>query len=343
MNEHILVTGGAGYIGSHTVVELLSEGYSVVVLDNLSNSTRESLKRAEKISGKNISFVKGDVRDKASLNKLFSQYTIQSVIHFAGLKAVGESVERPLHYYQNNVIGTFTLCEVMEAFGVKNLVFSSSATVYGEPQGFPINESSPVGSTTNPYGTSKYMVERILQDLCVADSGWSAIVLRYFNPVGAHSSGIIGEDPNGIPNNLLPYVSQVAIGKLKELNVYGYDYPTPDGTGIRDYIHVVDLAQGHLDALKLIEENAPVGFDAINLGTGKGYSVLEIIEAFEKQSAKAVPYRLVERRAGDIAICYADAAYAYKRLGWKARLGLEKMMRDSWNWQMKNPNGYKGK
>ncbi|RXS43026.1 UDP-glucose 4-epimerase GalE [Idiomarina sp. 29L] len=343
MHKHILVTGGAGYIGSHTVVELLGEGYSVVVLDNLSNSTRECLKRAEKIAGKSISFVKGDVRDKVCLNKLFRQYKIQSVIHFAGLKAVGESVERPLHYYDNNVIGTLTLCEVMETFGVKNLVFSSSATVYGEPHEFPIKESSSVGNTTNPYGTSKYMVERILQDLCVADSSWSTIVLRYFNPVGAHSSGTIGEDPNGIPNNLLPYVSQVAIGKLKELKVYGSDYPTPDGTGIRDYIHVIDLARGHLDALKLMEKNTPVGFDAINLGTGKGYSVLEIIEAFEKQSAKAIPYRLAERRPGDIAICYADADYAYKRLGWKARLGLERMMRDSWNWQMKNPNGYKKK
>ena len=340
MNHNVLVTGGAGYIGSHTVVQLLEAGYPVVVLDNFSNSSKESLKRVEKITGKRVTFVEGDVCDKACLQELFSQHSIGSVIHFAGLKAVGESVEQPLRYYQNNVGGTLTLCEVMESFGVKNIVFSSSATVYGDPQTVPINEQSPVGNTTNPYGTSKYMVERILRDLCAADSGWSAVVLRYFNPVGAHKSGLIGEDPNGIPNNLLPYVTQVAIGKLEQLSVYGNDYSTSDGTGVRDYIHVVDLARGHLDALTLMEQSAPVGFDAINLGTGQGYSVLDVISAFEQQSGKSVPYQIVERRPGDIAVCYANPDYGHKRLGWKAELGLDDMMRDSWNWQLNNPNGY---
>lgn len=341
MSGFVLVTGGAGYIGSHTVVQLLEADYSVVVLDNFSNSSKESLRRIEQITGKSVPLVEGDICDKACVNNVFGQYDIAYVIHFAGLKAVGESVEQPLRYYQNNVNGTLVLCEVMEEFGVKNIVFSSSATVYGDPETVPISERSPVGNTTNPYGTSKYMVECILKDFCTADSDWSSIVLRYFNPVGAHNSGRIGEDPNGIPDNLLPYVSQVAIGKLKQLRVYGNDYPTNDGTGVRDYIHVVDLARGHIDALKLIEQSGPVGFDAINLGTGRGHSVLEIINAFEKVSKKTVPYEIVDRRRGDIGICYADPDYAYNRLGWKAELGLENMMRDSWNWQSKNPNGYR--
>lgn len=340
MSGNVLVTGGAGYIGSHTVVQLLEAGYSVVVLDNLSNSSEESLRRAELITGKKLNFVEGDIQDKACLRHIFSNYEITSVIHFAGLKAVGESVERPLLYYQNNVCGTFILCEVMGEFGVKNIVFSSSATVYGDPEVVPISESAVVGNTTNPYGTSKYMVERLLSDLCSADSNWSALALRYFNPVGAHSSGLIGETPNGIPNNLLPYVAQVAIGKRQQVSVYGNNYPTLDGTGVRDYIHVVDLAKGHLDALKLIDSGESIGFDAVNLGTGVGYSVLEVIKAFEKENSRRVPYEIVERRPGDIAVCYADPSYAYKRLGWQAKLALNDMMRDTWNWQSKNPDGY---
>lgn len=340
MSNEILITGGAGYIGSHTAVQLMEANYSVIVLDNFSNSSKESIRRAELITGKRVTLVEGDVRDSACLYDIFNEYDITSVIHFAGLKAVGESVERPLLYYQNNVCGTLTLCEVMDKFGVKNIVFSSSATVYGDPEIVPINEGSVVGNTTNPYGTSKYMVERLLNDLSLADSNWSTLVLRYFNPVGAHSSGLIGEDPNGIPNNLLPYVAQVAIGKREQVSVYGNDYPTPDGTGVRDYIHVVDLAKGHLDALRLIENSEPIGFDAINLGTGAGYSVLEVIKAFEEESTRSVPYEIVERRPGDIATCYADPGYAYERLGWKAELGLSDMMRDTWNWQFKNPDGY---
>lgn len=340
MSKVVLVTGGAGYIGSHTIVQLLEKNYSVVVLDNFSNSSKESIRRVEQITGVSVTLVKGDILDKACLRNIFNKHDIASVVHFAGLKAVGESVQQPMLYYRNNVCGTLTLCDVMEEFGVKNIVFSSSATVYGDPETLPINERSPVGNTTNPYGTSKYMVERILQDLCLADAGWKAVVLRYFNPVGAHSSGLIGENFSGTPNNLLPYVLQVAIGKLEQLNVYGNDYPSRDGTGIRDYIHVVDLAKGHLDALNLIENSASLGFDAINLGTGKGYSVLEIIKAFQRESSKEVPYKIAARRPGDIAVCYADPEYARKRLGWKAELGLEDMMRDSWNWQTKNPNGY---
>lgn len=340
MTRTILVTGGAGYIGSHTIVQLLEADYSVVILDNFSNSSKESLQRVEKITGKNVTLIEGDVRDSDCLHTIFSQHNISSVIHFAGLKAVGESVEQPLRYYQNNVCGTLTLCTVMEAFKVRNIVFSSSATVYGEPSKVPIKECSPVGGFTNPYGASKYMAEVILKDLCDADPKWSAVALRYFNPVGAHESGVIGEDPNGVPNNLLPYVAQVAIGKLKQLNVYGNDYDTIDGTGVRDYIHVVDLAKGHLKALELFERSEPFGFDSVNLGTGRGYSVLEIIAAFEKESAKKISYNIVERRPGDIAVCYADPKYAYERLRWKAELGLEDMMRDSWNWQAKNPNGY---
>ncbi len=340
MSGKVLVTGGTGYIGSHTIVQLLEAGYSVVALDNLSNSSEESIRRVELITGKSVNFVQGDIQDRACLNGIFREHEITSVIHFAGLKAVGESVERPLLYYQNNVCGTLTLCEVMGKFGVKNIVFSSSATVYGDPETVPINENSAAGNTTNPYGTSKYMVERLLNDLCSSDSGWSALALRYFNPVGAHSSGLIGENPSGIPNNLLPYVAQVAIGKREQVNVYGNDYPTSDGTGVRDYIHVVDLAKGHLDALRLIENSDPIGFDAINLGTGVGYSVLEVIEAFEKESSRSVPNEIVERRSGDIAVCYADPSYAYERLGWQAKLTLSDMMRDTWNWQSKNPNGY---
>ncbi|HAS22360.1 MAG TPA: UDP-glucose 4-epimerase GalE [Idiomarina loihiensis] len=341
MTEAVLVTGGAGYIGSHTIVQLLEANYFVVALDNFSNSSKESIRRVEAIAGKSVSLVEGDILDRDCLNDIFSRYRISAVIHFAGLKAVGESVKKPLSYYKNNFNGTLALCEVMENFGVKNIVFSSSATVYGDPETVPINECSPVGNTTNPYGTSKYMVERLLSDLCSADSEWSAVVLRYFNPVGAHRSGLIGEDPNGIPNNLLPYVSQVAIGKLEQLNVYGNDYPTLDGTGVRDYIHVVDLAKGHLGALRLLENSAPIGFDAINLGTGRGYSVLEVIKAFEKESSKDVPYNIVERRPGDIAVCYANPSYAYEQLGWRAELGLSDMMRDAWSWQSKNPNGYR--
>jgi UDP-glucose 4-epimerase len=334
----ILVTGGAGYIGSHTVVELLREKQDVLVLDNFSNSSQESLRRVEKIAGRAPLFVEGDIRDSELLETIFTQHSISAVIHFAGLKAVGESVSQPLKYYDNNVVGTLKLCEAMSRHGVKKLVFSSSATVYGDPQQVPIKESSPVGQTTNPYGTSKYMVERLLADLCHADSEWSVVVLRYFNPVGAHASGLIGEDPNDIPNNLMPYIAQVAVGKLPKLSVYGDDYPTVDGTGVRDYIHVVDLARGHLAAL---ERMPAAGFDAINLGTGQGSSVLEMVQAFEAASGRAVPYEIVARRPGDIAECYADPAYAMATLGWCATHSLEDMMRDTWRWQSQNPNGYK--
>lgn len=335
----ILVTGGAGYIGSHTVVELLNAGHDVVVLDNLSNSSRESLRRVEQITGKAATFVQGDIRDKSLLEQLFSDHAISAVMHFAGLKAVGQSVAKPQLYYDNNVVGTLNLVQVMAAFAVKKLVFSSSATVYGDPASVPIRESFPTGATTNPYGTSKYMVERILADLCVADPTWAVSVLRYFNPVGAHVSGLIGEDPNDIPNNLVPYISQVAIGKLPQLSVYGNDYPTPDGTGVRDYIHVVDLALGHLAALDKLSNQA--GFEAVNLGTGVGYSVLDMVQAFEVATGVAVPYKVVARRPGDIASCYADPAYALQSLGWQARRTLPEMMEDTWRWQSRNPNGYK--
>ncbi|MGQ4276455.1 UDP-glucose 4-epimerase GalE [Pseudidiomarina sp. E22-M8] len=333
----ILVTGGAGYIGSHTIVELLEAGHEVLALDNLSNSTAESLRRVERITGKNLKFIEGDIRDAELLRQIFTDHAITSVVHFAGLKAVGESVEQPLRYYENNVSGTLTLCQVMAEFDVKNIVFSSSATVYGDPASVPINEDFPVGGATNPYGTSKYMVERCLADLCNADPDWSATVLRYFNPVGAHASGLIGEDPNGIPNNLVPYIAQVAVGKLERLRVFGDDYATPDGTGVRDYIHVVDLAKGHLAALDCL---AP-GFTAINLGTGKGVSVLEMIRAFEAASDRSVPYDIVARRPGDIAQCYADPEFAFRKLGWRAELSLDDMMRDTWRWQSQNPNGYR--
>lgn len=333
----ILVTGGAGYIGSHTCVELLEAGYDIVVVDNLSNSKVESLNRVKEITGKDFPFYKIDLLDKAQLEVVFSEHQIDAVIHFAGLKAVGESVQIPLHYYHNNITGTLVLCEVMQASDVKKIVFSSSATVYGLPERVPISEDFPLGAT-NPYGRTKLMIEEILRDLYQSDNRWSISLLRYFNPIGAHESGRIGEDPNGIPNNLMPYITQVAVGKLPELRVFGSDYPTVDGTGVRDYIHVVDLAKGHLKALEKVL--AGTGIDAYNLGTGKGYSVLEVVAAFEKASGRKIPYKLVERRPGDIASCYADPKKAKKELGWAAEKGIDEMCVDSWRWQKNNPNGY---
>lgn len=333
----ILVTGGAGYIGSHTCVELLNAGYDVVVADNLSNSKYESLSRVMEITGKTLKFYEVDILDKAGLEKIFAENSIEAVIHFAGLKAVGESVRLPLYYYHNNLTGTIILCEVMNQFHVKKLVFSSSATVYGVPERMPIREDFPLGAT-NPYGRTKLMIEDMLRDLYLSDTEWSISLLRYFNPIGAHESGRIGEDPNGIPNNLMPYITQVAVGKLKELSVFGSDYPTPDGTGVRDYIHVVDLAKGHLKALEKIVSTT--GIDTYNLGTGTGYSVLEMVAAFEKASGKKVPYRISERRPGDVASCYADPAKAKNELGWTAEKGIEEMCSDSWRWQKNNPNGY---
>lgn len=333
----ILVTGGAGYIGSHSCVELLAAGYELIILDNFANSKPESLQRLKEITGTDVKFYEVDLLDRSGLEGVFAENDIEAVIHFAGLKAVGESVSIPLHYYHNNITGTLILCEVMNKFGVKNLVFSSSATVYGMPEQVPILEDFPL-SATNPYGRTKLMIEEILRDLYVSDNEWSIALLRYFNPIGAHESGMIGEDPNGIPNNLMPFITQVAIGKLKELQVFGSDYPTVDGTGVRDYIHVVDLAKGHVKALEKVLPSR--GVDAYNLGTGTGYSVLEIVSAFEKASGVEIPYRIVDRRAGDIAICYADPAKAEKELGWTAERGLEEMCRDSWKWQEKNPNGY---
>ncbi len=340
MRTTILVTGGAGYIGAHIVLELLKAGYSVVVLDNFSNSSKQSILRVNRLAKKTATIVEGSISDRECLYKIFGAYEVSAVLHLAGLKAVGESSKEPLRYYQNNFSGTLVLCEAMDKFNIKNIVFSSSATVYGEPDKIPITECSQTGNTTNPYGTSKYMVERVLSDLCAADSGWSSVVLRYFNPVGAHKSGLIGEDPKGTPCNLVPYLLQVAVGKQTELKVYGNDYPTADGTGVRDYIHVVDLAKGHLMALKLIEDKAPFGIDVINLGTGRGYSVLEIIDAFQKETLQSIPFRYTDRRPGDIAACFADPEYAYKRLNWRAKLKLEDMVRDAWRWQSKNPNGY---
>lgn len=338
MSDCILVTGGAGYIGSHTSLALLNAGYEVVVLDNLSNSSPESLRRVEQLAQRKVTFIEGDIRDAALLDQLFAQHSIQAVMHFAGLKAVGESVQLPLRYYDNNVAGSITLVEAIQRAGVKQLVFSSSATVYGEPAQMPISEACPTGLPTNPYGHSKLMVENILKDFAAANPDWRIALLRYFNPVGAHISGQIGEDPNGIPNNLLPYISQVAIGKLAQLSVFGDDYPTPDGTGVRDYIHVVDLADGHLKALNALQTRQ--GVNIWNLGTGNGYSVLEMIKAFEAASEQAVPYRIAPRRAGDIAECWADPSKAATELGWTAQFGLAEMMRDSWNWQKQNPNGY---
>lgn len=335
----ILVTGGAGYIGSHTCVELLEAGYEIVVVDNLVNSNKEALKRVKEITGKDLKFYEIDLVDKEPLTKVFRENHIDAVIHFAGLKAVGESVEIPLKYYQNNILSTLVLCDVMQSFNVRNLVFSSSATVYGNPNSVPITEDFQL-SCTNPYGRTKLFIEDILRDLYVANRNFNIAILRYFNPVGAHCSGKIGEDPNGIPNNLVPYISQVAIGKLKELRVFGSDYPTTDGTGVRDFIHVVDLAQGHIKALEQLECNP--GVVTYNLGTGKGYSVLEIIAAFEKASGKEIPYKLVERRQGDIAKCYADPTKAERELGFKAKKTIEDMCADSWRWQYNNPNGYAG-
>lgn len=334
----ILVTGGAGYIGSHTTLALLQAEYEVVILDNLCNSSTESLKRVKQVAGRAPIFVEGDVRDFTALRRIFAKYSIDAVLHFAGLKAVGESVEKPLCYYDNNVHGSQVLLQAMAASGVFNFIFSSSATVYGESKQMPISEACPVGEPTNPYGRSKLMVEDILRDLAVSDPRWHIAILRYFNPVGAHESGLIGEDPNGIPNNLLPYVAQVAAGKLPELTVFGNDYPTPDGTGVRDYIHVVDLAEGHLCALEALQTRS--GRHVWNLGTGQGYSVLEMIRAFEAASGRHIPFRIAPRRSGDIAICYADSTKAERELGWKAKRGLNKMMHDTWHWQSINPNGY---
>ena len=334
----LLVTGGAGYIGSHTTLALLQAGHEVVVVDNLCNSSAESLRRVGEIAGRQALFVQGDIRDRALLDRLLAEQDIAAVLHFAGLKAVGESVREPLTYYENNVAGTVTLCQAMAAAGVFRLVFSSSATVYGEPETMPISEEQPTGIPTNPYGRSKLMVEELLRDLSRSDERWAIALLRYFNPVGAHESGLIGEDPNGIPNNLLPYVAQVAVGKLGELAVFGNDYPTPDGTGVRDYIHVVDLADGHLKALDAISGRA--GVHAWNLGTGQGYSVLDMVRAFEQASGRDVPYRIVPRRPGDIAECWADPRKARRELGWQAVRGLEQMMVDAWRWQLGNPDGY---
>ena len=338
MTLNVLVTGGAGYIGSHTIFALLGAGFNVVVLDNLCNSSSESLQRAASLAGRNFEFVQGDIRDAQILDCLFGQYQIDAVLHFAGLKAVGESVKKPLDYYDNNVAGSLTLCQAMARAGVFNLVFSSSATVYGEPAQMPISESCPTGTPTNPYGRSKLMVEEMLRDLAASDPRWSIALLRYFNPVGTHPSGSIGEDPNGTPNNLLPYISQVAVGKLQQLSVFGDDYATPDGTGVRDYIHVMDLAEGHVKALEAISKSS--GTHVWNLGTGKGYSVLEMINAFTEASGQQISYKVMPRRTGDIAQCWADASKAERELGWKATRTLADMMADTWRWQSSNPNGY---
>lgn len=338
MSYRVLVTGGAGYIGSHTTLGLLQAGYDVVVLDNLCNSSPESLLRVSMIAGREPTFIEGDVRDAALLNRLFENYHVDAVLHFAGLKAVGESVHEPLRYYDNNVAGTIVLCQSMAIAEVFTLVFSSSATVYGDPATVPISEDMPVGLTTNPYGRSKYMIEQILTDLAISDERWRLALLRYFNPVGAHESGQIGEDPGGVPNNLLPYITQVAVGKLAELSIFGCDYPTSDGTGVRDYIHVMDLAEGHLRALQAMRNKT--GAHVWNLGTGRGYTVLEMVRAFEIASGRPVPYRVTGRRLGDIATCYADPSKAERELGWKAQCGLSEMMRDAWRWQSKNPDGY---
>ena len=334
----ILITGGAGYIGSHTALELLNEGYDVVVFDNLSNSSQESLRRVEELTGKQVCFYEGDVQDEDALRAMFKEQKIDAVIHCAALKAVGESVQKPLEYYQNNISGTLTLLKVMREVGVKNIVFSSSATVYGSPEEMPITEACPKGQCTNPYGWTKSMMEQIMSDVQKADASWNVILLRYFNPVGAHKSGRIGEDPKGIPNNLMPYISQVAVGKLEKLGVFGNDYDTPDGTGVRDYIHVVDLAIGHVKAINYIFTDP--GLDVINLGTGQGYSVLDMVKAFSRACGKEIPYEIKPRREGDIAMCYADPSKAARVLGWKAERGLDEMCEDTWRWQSQNPNGY---
>lgn len=334
----ILVTGGAGYIGSHTCVELLDAGYDVVVLDNLSNSSEKSLDRVKALTGKEVKFYKGDILDRDILNKIFKEEKIDSCIHFAGLKAVGESVAKPWEYYNNNIAGTLTLVDVMRQNGCKSIIFSSSATVYGDPAQIPITEECPKGQCTNPYGWTKSMLEQILMDIYKADNEWNVILLRYFNPIGAHESGLIGEDPKGIPNNLIPYITQVAIGKLECLGVFGDDYDTPDGTGVRDYIHVVDLAVGHVRAVEKLKEKA--GVSVYNLGTGNGYSVLDMVKAFSKACGKEIPYQIKPRRAGDIATCYCNAEKAKNELGWVAERGIDKMCEDSWRWQTMNPNGY---
>ena len=338
MSKQILVTGGTGFIGSHTTVELLAAGYEVVIIDNLSNSCKEVLARIEEISGKKPKFYEADIRDRKALDTIFTENNIDSVIHFAGLKAVAESVKKPIEYYDNNIGGTITLVEAMRDHGVKNIVFSSSATVYGTPAFIPITEECPKGSCTNPYGWTKSMLEQILSDLQHAEPDWNVILLRYFNPIGAHASGRIGENPNGIPNNLMPYITQVAVGRLDHLTVTGADYDTPDGTGIRDYIHVVDLALGHVKAIEKLTSNP--GLKIYNLGTGTGYSVLDVVKAFEKANGVKIPYVIGPRRSGDVAENYSDASLAKKELGWVATHTLEDMCRDSWKWQSQNPNGY---
>ena len=333
----VLVTGGAGFIGSLTSVELLNAGYNIIILDNFVNSKPESLKRIKELTGKDFKFYQADIRDEEAMTKVFAENKIDAVIHFAGLKSVPQSVKEPLNYYDNNIAGTVCLCRVMDKAGCKKLVFSSSATVYGSKNPSPLREDMPTGGTTNPYGTTKYFIEQILQDLCISDSEWGVSILRYFNPIGAHKSGRIGEDPNGIPGNLMPYITQVAIGKLECLNVCGNDYPTPDGTGVRDYIHVVDLAIGHIKALdRLLKVK---GCEVYNLGTGKGYSVLDVVKAFEKASGIKINYRIAPRRAGDVACCYADATKAKEVLGWQAQYDIDDMCADSWRWQSQNPNG----
>ena len=333
----VLVTGGAGFIGSHTSVELLNAGYDIIILDNFVNSKPESLKRIKELTGKDFKFYQADIRDEEAMTKVFAENKIDAVIHFAGLKSVPQSVKEPLNYYDNNIAGTVCLCRVMDKAGCKKLVFSSSATVYGSKNPSPLREDMPTGGTTNPYGTTKYFIEQILQDLCISDSEWGVSILRYFNPIGAHKSGRIGEDPNGIPGNLMPYITQVAIGKLECLNVCGNDYPTPDGTGVRDYIHVVDLALGHIKALdRLLKVK---GCEVYNLGTGKGYSVLDVVKAFEKASGIKINYKIAPRRAGDVACCYADATKAKEVLGWQAQYDIDDMCADSWRWQSQNPNG----
>ncbi len=334
----ILVTGGAGYIGSHTCVELLEAGYEVVVVDNLYNASPKAIERVEEITGKKVTFYEADLLDKEALDKIFANHDIDAVIHFAGYKAVGESVQKPIEYYHNNMTGTLILCDVMRNHGVKNIVFSSSATVYGDPAQIPITENCPKGQPTNPYGWTKSMLEQVLTDIHTSDPEWNVILLRYFNPIGAHKSGIIGEDPKGIPNNLVPYIAQVAVGKRAALGVFGNDYDTPDGTGVRDYIHVVDLAVGHVKAIEKIKQNP--GVEVYNLGTGNGYSVLQVVEAFGKACGNPIPYEIKPRREGDIATCYCDPQKAKEDLGWEAKYGVDEMCQDTWRWQSGNPNGY---
>ena len=337
---NILVTGGAGFIGSHTLIELIAAGHNPVVVDNLSNASPEAIHRVEKIVGQPIPFYEVDIRDREGLEKVFSQHTFDCCIHFAGLKAVGESVQKPWEYYENNIGGTLVLVDVMRKHGLKNIIFSYSATVYGAPDTMPITEDCPKGTVTNPYGQTKSMLEQVLTDIQKADPEWNVVLLRYFNPIGAHKSGTIGEDPNGIPNNLMPYITQVAVGKLQQLGVFGNDYPTHDGTGVRDYIHVVDLAKGHVCALSAIEKKC--GLAVYNLGTGQGYSVLDLVHAFEKATGVKVPYVIKPRRSGDVAECWSDPSKAARELGWKAQYGIEDMCEDAWRWQKNNPNGYRG-